>query len=81
MGQRQVKVSTEEDDTSTPILMAHLNEENKEKEDDLHRLAYLGFIDEIKELLDRDDFSEESLVRKLDSANMTPVHNAAFGGK
>lgn len=72
-----------DDDTSTPILMSSINSEaDAEKgKPDIHRLAYHGYLEEIKDILERDDFSGESLVRKLDSLNKTPVHNAAMGGE
>lgn len=84
MGQNQVKEkSREEDDTSTPILMSNLNSDDSGEKNQVsfHQLAYRGYIDEIKLILTKDDFSGESIVRKLDSLNKTPVHNAALGGK
>ncbi len=84
MGQNQVKSGKKDDDeVSTPILLSTINSnhEDIERQRDLHWLAFLGYKDEIKAILQNDDFSGESITRKVDPVNKTPVHNAAIGGK
>jgi hypothetical protein len=82
MGQNQVKEKDPHE--TTPILMPELSLKEKSKmenEFQLHHEAYLGELEKVRLILKKDDRLGDSIVRKLDTVQMTPLHNTAHGGQ
>ncbi|CAL8072718.1 unnamed protein product [Orchesella dallaii] len=81
MGQNQVKTEKEATE-SIPILMDDVNQKQQPVEPlfPLHRAAYFGNLEKVKELLTTViPGSSEPLTRRPDNAKLTPLHHAVLG--